>query len=159
MLSEVRKFELRIKHSNLHSFSDPSIFVCCSVECRGLSLITLAAAYTSKVKAILLYVLQLVDVVGSQNPLLWLWPGHFTSCNHGPCMARTWHEDHRQRGVGGHTWESENMPIRCQYLCRPTPSGGRTGWSRRVWQITQQPRLLSQLIVGRLLLASVILGR
>jgi len=30
-------------------------------------LITLAAAYTSKVKAILLYVLQLVDVVGSQS--------------------------------------------------------------------------------------------
>ena len=74
-------------------------------------------------------------------------------------MAHTWHEDYHQRGVGGHTWESEIMPIRCQHLCRPTPSRGRTGWSRRVWQITQQPRLLSHSIVRRLLLESVILGR
>jgi len=28
MLNEVRKFELRIKHSNSDSFSNPSIFVC-----------------------------------------------------------------------------------------------------------------------------------
>jgi len=28
MLNKVRKFELRIKHSNSDSFSDPSIFVC-----------------------------------------------------------------------------------------------------------------------------------
>ena len=44
MLNEVRKFELRIKHSNSDSFSDPSIFVCqqWSTERRCSSLITFA---------------------------------------------------------------------------------------------------------------------
>jgi len=68
-------------------------------------------------------------------------------------------EDHCQCSVGGHTWESEIMHSCCRCLCRPTLGGGRKEWSKRVQQIKQQPRLLSQLIVGHLLLASVTLGR
>jgi len=68
-------------------------------------------------------------------------------------------QDRRQCSVGGHTWESEIMPTPCWRLCRPTLGSGRTGQFRQAQQMTQQPRLLSQVIVGRLLLASVILGR
>jgi len=68
-------------------------------------------------------------------------------------------EDHHQHDAGEHTWESEIMPTHCQHLCRPTLDGGRRRQSRQVWQITQQPCLVSQLTVGRLLLATVILGR
>jgi len=91
-LNEVRKFELWLKHLNSDSFSDPLIFICCSVKCLGSSLITLAwtavYAYSQGNTAITSCSSSMKWVVEIHSVIV-TWP-FFLAVTKGPCMAHTW---------------------------------------------------------------------
>jgi len=76
-----------------------------------------------------------------------IFAGHKQMVTHATLPRRA---DSGQCSVGGHTWERAIMP-RCRRVCSPTLGGERRGRPGERGRVN-----LSQLIIGRLLLAAIV---